>query len=163
MNMKNSVKTCFKKFITIKGRASRSEFWWFILFFFLLAGVTGACLGLLSAILEWDDSFDSMTTSNVGNIVTLVLIFPMTCVSVRRFHDIDKSGWNFLLYYAYVQVPFFIFIVLGDIINVSIATIVCLFIAFVYGTIAIIVFLCKKGTTGDNRFGADPLAEENPH
>lgn len=36
MTFINSIKTCFRKYIDFSGRASRSEFWWFYLFFYLI-------------------------------------------------------------------------------------------------------------------------------
>lgn len=36
MTFKASVKTCFRKFATFQGRASRSEYWWFFLFMLIV-------------------------------------------------------------------------------------------------------------------------------
>ena len=60
-------------------------------------------------------------------LVWLVLLIPGIAVIVRRLHDIDKSGWWSLL----LLIP-------------------------LIGPIVIIVFMCMDGTSGDNRFGADP-------
>ena len=50
-----------------------------------------------------------------------------TCLVIRRFHDLDKSGWWYLLVFTIV------------------------------GVIPVIYWLCCKGTDGSNRFGDDPL------
>lgn len=128
--MKTSVITCFKKYVTVEGRASRSEYWWFMLFGVLVGLILGLCLGFISIILVWDYDFDSMVTSVSSNIMSLILLFPSICVSIRRLHDIDRRGWWFLLW----LIP-------------------------VIGWIIMLYFICKKGTEGDNLFGKDPLAE----
>jgi uncharacterized membrane protein YhaH (DUF805 family) len=68
--------------------------------------------------------------SYLAAIVCLGLFLPMLAVEVRRLHDIDKSGWNILWF----MIP-------------------------IVGFILRIVWLCRRGTVGDNRFGPDPLAQ----
>ena len=73
-----------KKYAVFTGRSRRKEYWFFVLFYILLAialgivdGVTG--LGVLSPLL------------------TLALLVPSIAVSIRRLHDVGKSGWWLLL------------------------------------------------------------------
>jgi uncharacterized membrane protein YhaH (DUF805 family) len=61
------------------GLASRSEFWWFILFGF----VTGIVLGAVSV--------------TVANLFALAILLPQLAVGARRLHDIGRSGWWQLL------------------------------------------------------------------
>ena len=42
MNLEEAIRTCLGKYIEVRGRASRHEFWWFVLF--LVAGSTAAAL-----------------------------------------------------------------------------------------------------------------------
>jgi len=80
MQFQESIKTCFNKFIDFKGRASRSEYWWFVLF---------AILVNIAANL--------LLPSSVGTIIVLVLMVPQICAAIRRLHDMGKSGfWLFL-------------------------------------------------------------------
>ena len=85
MNLIESVTTCLTKYFTFEGRASRSEFWWFQLFYAttIFAGIT------------IDGTWNtSLFTSGVWeNIFTFVLLIPSIAVSCRRLHDIGKSGW----------------------------------------------------------------------
>jgi len=78
--------TCLTKYFTFKGTASRSEFWWFFLFFNILIvlGVT------LDGTWNKTDLFDSGFWES---LFTLVLIIPFIAVACRRLHDIGKSGW----------------------------------------------------------------------
>ena len=69
-----------------RGRAPRSEFWWFILFYYALLMVVGA-IGSLS---------DTLGTILSG-IVFLGLLIPNLAVSIRRLHDTDRTGWWILI------------------------------------------------------------------
>lgn len=76
---RQAIVTCFKKFADFKGRARRSEFWYFELFCLLLS----LCLGLIN--------------ENMATIAMLITFIPNIAVSVRRLHDIDRSGWWMLI------------------------------------------------------------------
>lgn len=69
-----------------KGRASRSEFWWFELFTLIL-----------SAIISAFGVFSTSVVSVLQTIVGLALFLPSLGLCVRRLHDINKSGWFVLL------------------------------------------------------------------
>ena len=85
MNFMTAVSTCFKKYATFSGRASRSEYWYFTLFYMVVSAV-------LSLIFQ-DQSMSALST--VFSLVTLV---PTLAVSWRRMHDIGKSGaWSLLV------------------------------------------------------------------
>lgn len=73
-----AIRVCFKKAFVFSGRASRSEYWWFILFSILL----GAVAGLIGFEL-----------TGVSAVVSLVLFFPSLAVAIRRMHDVKRSGW----------------------------------------------------------------------
>ncbi len=66
--------------------------------------------------------------SPVSSIAQLVLFIPSITIWVRRLHDTDRSGWWFLIAFTLI------------------------------GWILLIVWACKRGTPGKNRFGPDPLA-----
>ena len=85
MNFQNSIKTCFKKFFDFKGRASRSEFWYFYLFSY---GIV-ALLFLLTSF----SIIQGSTAWTLGIIFIVVIFFPWIAVTARRLHDIGKSGW----------------------------------------------------------------------
>jgi uncharacterized membrane protein YhaH (DUF805 family) len=76
-----------ERYADFQGRSARSEFWWFVLFYFLL----GLAVGTVGAISE--------TLGGILNIVVwLALLVPSLAVSIRRLHDTDRSGWWILLY-----------------------------------------------------------------
>ena len=114
INLFNAIKICFQKFFIFTNRASRSEYWWFILFYTIFATIPTL-----------------VPNENVvvfGYIISLLLFIPGIAVTVRRLHDINKSGW-------------FIFISLIPIL----------------GSIIVLVMTIEKGTLGKNRFGEYPL------
>ena len=98
MTLTEATQTCIKKSFVIRGTASKSEFWYFSLFLFLSA----------STLIFF---FASAAYAYQGNIEGTVLILPIftffalsLCVlpatisaTIRRLHDIGKSGLYFFL------------------------------------------------------------------
>ena len=85
MGFTESLRTCFGKNAKFDGRASRSEFWYFILFCFVYMFVAGFLLGLTGASQAGID----------GAILFLMIpiFIPSIAVAARRLHDINQSGW----------------------------------------------------------------------
>ncbi len=83
VDFEDAIKLFFINFTDFSGRASKSEFWYAWLF------------NLLVNIIL-------MFIPIIGFLVSLGLLLPMISLSVRRLHDIGKSGWNYLL----ILVPF---------------------------------------------------------
>ena len=87
MDIQSSIKTCFNKYATFSGRASRSEYWFFILF-----GILGGIVTLIIDVMILDYSIESEYTP-INLIFSLILIIPSIAVACRRLHDVNKSGW----------------------------------------------------------------------
>jgi uncharacterized membrane protein YhaH (DUF805 family) len=110
-----------KKYAVFSGRARRKEYWYFVLFNIIVAIV----LSLIDLLLG---TFSS--ASNIGllsGIYGLAVIIPTLAVTVRRLHDIDRTGWWILIN----LIP-------------------------LIGTIVLLVFEVTPGMPGSNRFGPDP-------
>ncbi|MCK4440881.1 MAG: DUF805 domain-containing protein [Sulfurovaceae bacterium] len=100
-----------KKYAKFRGRASRSEFWYFILFSIiitLLAGILGHRLGISYSIPVDSVQFVKETGEVIKTTITqpinllmvasgLILFIPFIAISVRRLHDIGKNGWWYLI------------------------------------------------------------------
>lgn len=114
----NQFIAAMQNYAVFEGRSARPEFWYFKLFSLLII----AAASLIDA---------ASGATILYLIAVLVFIIPDIAVSVRRLHDIDRSGWWYLVAF----VPLF-------------------------GLILLIVFWCQPGSPGDNRFGARPPAQE---
>lgn len=93
MTFTDSISTCFSKFATFKGRASRSEYWWFFLFVAIISWALD--VGLNLQILNNQDASDS--ASFISGLVNFILLIPCLAVGSRRLHDIGRTGWWQLL------------------------------------------------------------------
>ena len=98
MGFTQSIATCFHKYVTFKGVASRSEFWWFTLFTVLISFLAGLLIGV--------EETGTPVPSNGSAVVINILLFfiitiPHCAVTVRRFHDVNKSGWWLLCWYLF--------------------------------------------------------------
>ena len=79
-----------RQYADFNGRARRKEYWMFVLFNFVFAWV---CMGLDVLLVEVAGLPYSLFY--VGYLV--VGIIPGLAVSVRRLHDVGKSGWILLI------------------------------------------------------------------
>lgn len=113
MTMIEATKSCLKKYFTFSGRASRSEYWNFVLVL-LLASIV---MSLMNAMIfgpdvtsaykitrtstgEISEGIHQSKTYGPGPITTvfnLLFLMPMLAVTWRRMHDIGRSGWHLLL------------------------------------------------------------------
>ncbi len=142
MGFSEAVRCCLQqKYATFQGRASRSEYWWFFLFYFLGALVLFVLLfafGGMQSLQNGD--FAGLPTVPLILIALFFLgmIIPMTAATVRRFHDRNLSGWWYL------------------------ASILAGFIPIVgfAASIAALVITIMKGNPGPNKFGRDPLGPD---
>ena len=93
MNMPTAVKTCMRKYVTFSGRATRSEYWWFVLFCFCIF-ISTVTLSIISNYYRLNNDFDKVV--ELFGIILLILliglIIPNWSVAVRRLHDAGKSG-----------------------------------------------------------------------
>ncbi|ODU60157.1 MAG: hypothetical protein ABT02_07115 [Comamonadaceae bacterium SCN 68-20] len=80
-----------KKYATFSGRARRSEYWYFVLFYLII-------FFALSIIDGITGSFSAASGMGfLGGLLTLGLLLPSIAVGVRRLHDTGRSGWWLLL------------------------------------------------------------------
>ncbi len=74
-----------KKYAEFNGRAQRAEYWYFALFNVLIS----IALTLPETLIN--------NTQFLANIYSLAVLVPGIAVTVRRLHDINKSGWYLLV------------------------------------------------------------------
>jgi uncharacterized membrane protein YhaH (DUF805 family) len=75
MTFQESIKVCFAKYADFTGRATRSEYWWFILFIVIASLAT------------------SMISSILSGLFSLGTLLPSVAAATRRLHDTGRSGW----------------------------------------------------------------------
>ena len=75
MTFYESILICFKKYAEFNGRASRSEFWWFMLFIILVA------------------SAFTYVSQTLGSIFLIATLLPLLAAGTRRLRDSGQSAW----------------------------------------------------------------------
>lgn len=111
---------CLKQYADFNGRARRKEFWMFVLFNSIIAWA------LLSISLVFD-LVSEIGLSPLNSLYSLIVFVPTIAVSVRRLHDIGKSG----LYFLVGLIP-------------------------ILGWIYLIYLYVQEGESGPNQYGEDP-------
>ena len=116
----------FKKWNDINGRANLREFWFFVLFSLIFSFLIGFVDGMLIYISGEEIADDSL---GILSIIYSILIFiPNITITVRRLHDVNKSGWNLLWYITIIGILF------------------------------ILILNVLKGTEGENKYGPPSTA-----
>jgi uncharacterized membrane protein YhaH (DUF805 family) len=93
----------WKKYATFSGRASRSEYWWWVLIWIVIEAALGVLFRLGGAGVT--NATGAMTGLNgfgvfisvVISLVSLATIIPWLAVLSRRLHDANFSAWFILL------------------------------------------------------------------
>jgi uncharacterized membrane protein YhaH (DUF805 family) len=106
MTFTEAVRSCLSQYAGFQGRAPRSEFWWFTLFYLLVDVAVIALGGMLMSgtIVSMQGNVDQsvswyvMTAPNWLMIIAhLALFLPTLAVTVRRLHDVGRTGWWILV------------------------------------------------------------------
>jgi uncharacterized membrane protein YhaH (DUF805 family) len=122
-------KVVFENYSNFKGRARRSEYWYFA----LANGLISILLIVLGAIIGGIFG-DAVTGGIIGYVLfglyALATLLPGLGVVVRRLHDVGKSGWFYLV--AFIPIV---------------------------GAIWILILFCTEGNPGPNQYGPDPKNE----
>ena len=88
-NLLQHFTTCItSKYFQFSGRASRAEFWGFILFSILANQVFAFASNVFSDIVYYPK-----LTYGINTLLDTYLLLPSISVGVRRFHDTSRSGW----------------------------------------------------------------------
>lgn len=137
----------FKKFFTIKGRAGRKEYIWFLIFNFI-ATIIFSLIDLF--LFDEKDGVFSL-------IYLLIIFFPYLAICVRRLHDLGKSAVFMLVIIFFPLIVFLFGVVLlfGDISDTfGIIFAILAALLSIYYNVYLLIF--KKGDVGDNIYGSDP-------
>jgi uncharacterized membrane protein YhaH (DUF805 family) len=70
----------FRNFANFSGRATRKQYWMFILFYIIFYVILAAIDGVMGTVL-------------LSSIFSLVMLIPSLSYAARRLHDTDRTGW----------------------------------------------------------------------
>ena len=112
---------CLQHYADFTGRARRSAYWYFVLFNFIVSILIGLSLGVIAGLLNVP------ALVYLAYLWSLAVFIPSLAVSVRRLHDIGRSGWWLLL---------------------SLIPLV--------GAIILIIWHCTDSQPGANQYGSNP-------
>ena len=120
MNFSEAIESNLRNYVNFSGRSARSVYWYWTLPVVVINFVLGVV----------DEKLNPETQMGALSWVTMILFFasvlPTLGVSIRRLHDIGRSGWWFLLWFTLI------------------------------GGVVVIYWACQPGTAGPNSFGEPP-------
>src|SRR6185437_15094723 len=119
MGFGQAISAGFSNYVGFSGRACRSEYWYWILFVVIVAIATS----IIDRVVFPDSDTPPLTA-----LFDLATFLPSFALLFRRLHDIDRTGWWWLIAFTGI------------------------------GIIVLLVWACTRGTAGANRYGPDPLA-----
>jgi uncharacterized membrane protein YhaH (DUF805 family) len=93
MSFTQAISSGFSNYVGFSGRASRSEYWFFMLFIYLSLFVVAFVGGLINGL----TGMQSNGAAIIPGLYALALILPHLTVTVRRLHDTDRTGWWILI------------------------------------------------------------------
>ena len=189
MTFQDAIRQCLRKYADFSGRATRAEYWWWVLAT-VIASIAFSAID--SSIVSFAGGYDDgYAFSPLGTIFGLAILLPDLAVTARRLHDIGKTGWWQLVWFVVFiigLIPFIIGLIallvaimdggwfsyaameeMGYSIGVDFSFFVPLIVG---GLITLVVslaiflwaliWLARQGQTGPNRFGLDPRALDEP-
>ncbi len=123
--------TLKNRYADFKGRASRSEYWYFVLFTIIIAIILSILDSMIiNPLLGIQPVVENARTGLLGTLFSLGILIPSMSLAIRRLHDIGKSGWWVLL----GVIPVLNFI----------------------GGFVLLYFMVKDSQSGSNQYGANP-------
>ena len=136
----DAVKLFFSRYVDFQGRSRRSEYWWVQLFVVLVVLLIALPAVTIGGFAQEDPNAIGLILVGLGGLFFLAIIIPMIALEVRRFHDMNQTGWLVLAFRIAAFIPI---------------------VSMVSG-IAQIVWFCFPGTQGPNKYGPDPKGGLGP-
>ena len=83
----------FRHYFDFRGRASRAEFWWFVAINAIVSFLLSIPLGFAVAV---ENESLTLFFQMIAALYSLAVFIPRLAVTVRRLHDVGRSGLNYL-------------------------------------------------------------------
>jgi len=173
MGFFEAVKTCLKKSFVFKGRARRSEFWWWTLFSTVFSFTVSLPAEEIS-----EDNVLLMVLYTLGLLALCVYLgIANFAVATRRLHDIGRSGWWYgatlifgVVWTVWMVVKMFGIIggmnpahvdVESDAFALTLlkemwAVVLIPYVIYIAYSILLLVWYCKDSQPGANKYGENP-------
>ena len=173
MGFFEAVKTCLKKSFVFKGRARRSEFWWWTLFSTVFSFTVSLPAEEIS-----EDNVLLMVLYTLGALALCVYLgIANFAVATRRLHDIGRSGWWYgatlifgVVWGVWMVVKMFGIIggmnpahvdVESDAFAFTLlkemwAVVLIPYVIYIAYSILLLVWYCKDSQPGANKYGENP-------
>lgn len=137
-----------KNYVGFDGRARRKEFWMFTLVNMIVIMV----FSIIMAVAQEAVAQEAWTILFVLYLFYwIAVLLPSVAVTVRRLHDINKSGWWIVIYGLAAML-----------LSVAMKSNTPVWwVLSIIGLILFLAMLCTKGDQGDNEYGPDPKANEH--
>lgn len=173
MGFVEAVKICLKKSFVFKGRARRSEFWWWTLFSFII----GLVVSFVVDEIPEDNYLSSLFASFGVLIISAYLAIVSFAVTTRRLHDIGRSGWWYgaalifgVVWAVWIVVKVFEIVAGMGVVNIDVESetivltvlsemlgmIVIPYVLYIIYSIVLLVWYCKDSQPGTNKYGENP-------
>ena len=140
-----------KKYAVFTGRASRQEYWMFVLFNIIIAIVLSIIDNVIGSTYTFYTSMGApIKVGYIQNLYSLIVFIPNMAVSVRRLHDVNKSGKLLLAVFGPLLLMILAFF------SGAYMVMVLLLLVMLGLSIWMLVLCCTEGTRGPNKYGEDP-------
>ena len=116
-----------KNGFNFKGRATRKEYWMFQLFIFIFFIVFWIVMTFIIGLMFQVSDKAGVNALLFATLLFLLFGLPNIALTIRRFHDLNKSGWWFL----WILLPYI-------------------------GIFVVLFFMLQKGDINDNQYGESP-------
>lgn len=134
MGMMEAIQMFFARYTDFQGRSRRSEYWWVFLAVMIFSVVGGFLVGLLGGLAGGQLNPIGFLLLAILGLANLAIIIPGIALMVRRFHDLDQTGWLVLVFLLLAFIP----------------------LVGLLASIGQIIWFAMPGTVGPNKYGADP-------
>jgi len=134
MGMMEAIQMFFARYTDFQGRSRRSEYWWVFLAVMIFSVIGGFLVGLLGGLAGGQLNPIGFLLLAILGLANLAIIIPGIALMVRRFHDLDQTGWLVLVFLLLAFIP----------------------LVGLLASIGQIIWFAMPGTVGPNKYGADP-------